>query len=44
MIERRTMGPEENVVQLRLECDELCRIISASRKTAEENSRKVRQA
>jgi four helix bundle protein len=40
MIERRIMGPVESVAQLRQECDELCRIISASRKTAEENMRK----
>ena len=39
MIERRAMGPAECVRRLCGECDELCRIISASRKTAEENSR-----
>jgi four helix bundle protein len=42
MIERRTMGPPDSVAQLRSECDELCKIIAASRKTAEENTRKSR--
>lgn len=40
MIERRAMGPPDGVAHLRSECDELCRIISASRKTAEDNARK----
>jgi four helix bundle protein len=40
IIEGRGMGPSDLVCSLRAECDELCRIISASRKTAEENSRK----
>ncbi len=44
MIERRSMGPADSVTHLRLECDELCGITSASRKTAEENSRKRTQA
>jgi hypothetical protein len=40
MIERRKMAPAESVGPLRVESDELCRIISAGRKTAEENMRK----
>jgi four helix bundle protein len=40
MLERRTMAPAETIGPLRIECDELCRIISASRKTAEGNMRK----
>ena len=40
MIERRKRAPAETVGPQRMECDELCRIISASRKTAEENMRK----
>jgi four helix bundle protein len=38
--ERRSINPRDPVTSLRSECDELCRIISASRKTAEENARK----
>ncbi len=44
IIERRTMGPPEVAAQLRLECDELCKIIAASRKTAEGNLRQERRA
>jgi four helix bundle protein len=43
IIERRTMAPAERVGPLRAECDELCRIISASRKTAEDNMRKEKR-
>jgi four helix bundle protein len=39
MLSLRNMLPPENVRPLLTECDELCRIISASRKTAEENLR-----
>ena len=42
ILERRGMGDERVVTALSFECDELCRIISASRKTAEENVRKER--
>ena len=41
ILERRGIGSIETVAALRSECDELCRIISASRKTAEENARKA---
>jgi len=42
IIERRSMAPAETVRPLCVECDELCRIISASRKTAEDNSKKIK--
>ncbi len=37
-------APADTVRPLRIECDELCRIISASRKTAEDNSRHGKHA
>jgi len=39
IVERRGMVSEGTVGPLVNECDELCRIISANRKTAEENAR-----
>lgn len=42
MIEQSKMIQKETVAPLESECDELCRIISASRKTAEENLRKAK--
>ena len=39
ILERRGIASVETVGSLRSECDELCRIISASRKTAETNAR-----
>jgi four helix bundle protein len=44
IIERRHMVSGEAVEPLLVECDELCRIIAASRKTAEANSRQERKA
>jgi four helix bundle protein len=41
LLERRAIGPLDSIVALRSECDELCRIISASRKTAEQNTRRM---
>ena len=37
---RRSVAPSEVIGPLRAECDELCRIISASKKTAEERLHK----
>jgi four helix bundle protein len=42
ILERRRLTPHEVLGPLLAECDELVRIIAASRKTAEENSRKQR--
>ncbi len=42
IVQRKAMVPKELVDPLVVECDELCRIISASRKTAEENARAER--
>jgi four helix bundle protein len=42
ILERRRLTPHEVLGPLLAECDELVRIITASRKTAEENSRKQR--
>ena len=39
LVERRAMVETRVIEPLSAECDELCRIIAASRKTAEENSR-----
>ncbi len=39
LLEWRSLNPAETVRTLCSECDELCRIISASRKTAQENAR-----
>lgn len=44
LLERRAIGPRDSIVALRSECDELCRIISASRKTAEQNSRRMERS
>jgi four helix bundle protein len=44
VIERRHMAPADLIGPLGVECDELCRIISASRKTAEVNLRQERKA
>ncbi|MEW6511066.1 MAG: four helix bundle protein [Bacteroidota bacterium] len=41
ILERRGIGADGEVTALLRECDELCRIISASRKTAEANAKKV---
>ena len=39
LVERRAMVETRVIEPLSSECDELCRVIAASRKTAEENSR-----
>ena len=44
ILEKRGIGPHEQVAALCSECDELCRIIAASRKTAEVNAKKERMS
>ena len=43
LVEKGGILQAENLNRLRAECDELCRIISASRKTAETNLRQSKQ-
>ena len=42
LVEKGGILQAENLNRLRAECDELCRIISASRKTAETNLRQLK--
>jgi four helix bundle protein len=42
LVAKRGMVSDEAVSPVRQECDELCRIVSASRKTAETNQRQGR--
>ncbi len=42
LVAKRGMVGDETVAPTRMECDELCRIVSASRKTAELNQRQGR--
>ncbi len=44
IVQRKAMVPKVVVDPLVVECDELCRIISASRKTAEENAKAERRS
>jgi four helix bundle protein len=39
LVERRKLVPGDTLLKASMECDELCKIISASRKTAETNLR-----